>query len=810
MKKSTILFVFALCLIQASATITVSLGGVDHTMDTIAHYQVGPGTWYTQVHFVQLNGTFPLDVFIVQTDATNQYISFESVIANDELYTISKGLSNQTERPSNMAKRHSSAGHHLIAGTNGDFFTTGSTNIVEGTSCAIHGRPSAGTIVNHQIATLQPNNRQTFAVDDKNYPYIGTFTRHMYALVKGDTLEINNVNYTRSKNKLTLFNSMNGDITTSATDGIEVLLALKEGETWGINKDVVLVVENTERNNGGMAIPDGKVVLSGNGTMATALNVLAVGDEVTVNLDLALDNQKADWFGGVGGNNTSEYAPMVHNGITETEREWGSREPRTGIGYSVTRDTVIMCVVDGRGKSKGVSTRMEGDIMKLFGAYEAMNLDGGGSSCLYLEAYGKPMNNGSDGSERACGNGFFTVCTAPDDAAIARIEPFEHTIKAPIYGATLIHFLGYNQYDYLLDTDVQGVVLSCDPSVGEVLADGSFMAKGNGKLTAKLGDVTTTLDVIIDNNAQVGFLHDSVLVSDDTDYSLEVTGVVGLNTFTLNPVVLSYEFSDSDIAMVTEAGHLFGLKNGRTLLYATLGDFKDTLIVNVEIPESKPLLWNKMLPGGDWNFSASNSAWNTQYTTNANGNAQIDLTYTSGRNPNIKFFIGEDETDELEIPMYSLPTTIELRINNTLPLGTITAGIRANNAQLPIGAKAENLTTGKQNVLLSIDSVFADSKSIAFFPLYLRYITFAIDGAVKNTAYSMEIEGIFLHYGELLLGLENIERNAQSKDGLTHIFDMMGRELLITETYSETMLRSFPQGLYIVQTPSETMKVRRY
>ena len=66
------------------------------------------------------------------------------------------------------------------------------------------------------------------------------------------------------------------------------------------------------------------------------------------------------------------------NGIT-------GRNPRTAIGY--TKDNVmIMVTVDGRKEgSSGVTLIELGRLMKELGCYEAINLDGGSSTVMYVD-----------------------------------------------------------------------------------------------------------------------------------------------------------------------------------------------------------------------------------------------------------------------------------------------------------------------------------------------------------------------------------------------------------------------------------------
>ena len=59
--------------------------------------------------------------------------------------------------------------------------------------------------------------------------------------------------------------------------------------------------------------------------------------------------------------------------------------PRTAMGYTADNQLIFM-VIEGRfpGKSEGVSLVDEAQLLKDIGCVEALNLDGGGSSCLLI------------------------------------------------------------------------------------------------------------------------------------------------------------------------------------------------------------------------------------------------------------------------------------------------------------------------------------------------------------------------------------------------------------------------------------------
>ena len=166
--------------------------------------------------------------------------------------------------------------------------------------------------------------------------------------------------------------------------------------------------------------------------------------ELTLDFEIKFDGELVNIAQAIGSDN---YNQILHNGVIVQDGFWNELHPRTGFGTSYTRDTVYMLVVDGRSiNSAGCNTKVLGEMLKHYGAYNAVNWDGGGSSCIYVRNLGQ-MNNGSDGQERACGNGMFAVANVPEvDNTIAAIAPYMPIYSLPRYGVALPKFLGYNKY----------------------------------------------------------------------------------------------------------------------------------------------------------------------------------------------------------------------------------------------------------------------------------------------------------------------------------------------------------------------------
>jgi Phosphodiester glycosidase/FG-GAP-like repeat len=78
--------------------------------------------------------------------------------------------------------------------------------------------------------------------------------------------------------------------------------------------------------------------------------------------------------------------------------------PRTAVGLSQDRQTLYLVVVDGRSSaSDGITCPDLADLMVDLGAWTALNLDGGGSSAMWVSGEGT-VNEPSDGSERTVSN----------------------------------------------------------------------------------------------------------------------------------------------------------------------------------------------------------------------------------------------------------------------------------------------------------------------------------------------------------------------------------------------------------------------
>ncbi|MBQ6296231.1 MAG: phosphodiester glycosidase family protein [Selenomonadaceae bacterium] len=225
------------------------------------------------------------------------------------------------------------------------------------------------------------------------------FARQSYHGViqfNGEEVVISGVNCERNSNTVVVYNGWQG--ATTGTNDFGVEFVVQDG-----------VVVNIFRDKGNNYIPPDGFIVSAHGTVAENFKDVYVGDMMTfeedyVNVEHGDDFNEAIHIIGAG-------PTLVKDGeiyVTADAEQFPpdirvGRAPRSAVGITQYGD-YIFAVVDGRqAHSKGCTLTEWARILKNnFGAVEAINLDGGGSTELFFK--GKLVNKPSDGRERLIGD----------------------------------------------------------------------------------------------------------------------------------------------------------------------------------------------------------------------------------------------------------------------------------------------------------------------------------------------------------------------------------------------------------------------
>ncbi len=286
---------------------------------------------------------------------------------------------------------------------------------------------------------------------------------------------------------------------------------------------------NTATNN--TPITDNTVVLSTVYGSATYnyLSALKVGSEIEISVEDVggADLENADECIGI-------YYSLVENGRNVTSGT--AANPRTALGIKED-GSIMLFELDGRqaSVSKGLGLYDLADAMIELGCETAVNLDGGGSSVIYVRQPGKDadaviQSSPSSGSERKVANGILLVYKENAGSSVEHLNVYpELTLAMPGAKVQLNTYASNELYE---KTSLSGSVKYSveDSAYGAVDESGIFTAgskTGRAVIEAKSGNSTGYTEVeIVDDIIIVPSVTKLTIESGETR-DINVTACVG-------------------------------------------------------------------------------------------------------------------------------------------------------------------------------------------------------------------------------------------------------------------------------------------
>ena len=740
-----------------------------YTIDTLESYQVGPGIIYTRFD-ITAKANDIRHCYIYEVDLTNPYNTVE------ESHSTTMG---NTERMVDAHKRLDAPEHRSIGSVNCNFWIVATQD--EGQYNGLTGVPCTGQVRNGKIGTNITNwnighgdpdpvlgRKQDIGylmIDADKKAHIDQFSWDAHLAIGDQAMPIREVNRNRSNpsdNEVVMFNSDMGTKSTLTKEDINkrlgtdlpmIELVVKLEQDWAMNQHLFGVVESINYT-GGTKIQDGYAVFRGRGTGKTFLETAKVGDKVQFIIGMyeSLSGERPNIKQLSAGN-----CYVLREGRL-TNRNWNEdynnkNYPRTGFGVSKDHNTLWMMVME----KPGMYTHEMASILRHFGAWEATGADGGGSAQFNLG--GQILNPTTEGQPRAVGNSIFLFSTAPDDNVVTEMRTQSTFMRLPKYASIKPDFLGYNQYGMLIDKKLPGVTLSCDPSTGYITEDGKFVCLGNGILTASYGNASLPIEIVLVEGGNPAMRLDSVLISNHTQYEIEINGVIDNKEFALLPAAVEWTIDNPTVCHIDENGVLSGLKNGSTNIHGTLGNIKLDQHVQVETVEGNSLLWENMVEVDErWTLKASSTSWKADFKTDANGGAYLYMNYNGGRVVQLSL--------TADTVLYSTPKHLEFKFTPQGELITrVDLGFVTNNGIDGNYACVEITPNQPLSVNINLDSLFNVSNDVAIYPIKLKNISFSLNKDAEKKEYNIPFEGIYLHYSEKVeTGIESIITPSQEGD----------------------------------------------
>lgn len=166
-----------------------------------------------------------------------------------------------------------------------------------------------------------------------------------------------------------------------------------------------------------------------------------------------------------------------------------SRNPRSAVGVNNEKNKLILVAVDGRGQSVGATHDEMASILLEYGAYDAIHLDGGGSTTVALREEGerdvKIVNDVSDNSPRLVPNAIGIKSSNPTgDVASLLVSIDKKEEDAIISGLTYsLKVTGVDANKNPVDIDPNQVTFTFQNENDGTINGSSFICNNSGNIT---------------------------------------------------------------------------------------------------------------------------------------------------------------------------------------------------------------------------------------------------------------------------------------------------------------------------------------
>lgn len=369
------------------------------------------------------------------------------------------------------------------------------------------------------------------------------------------------------------------------------------------------------------------------------LKELEIGDSVSVQYEHRTDINQELLFA-IGGN-----PALVKEGVIQSLDD-SVTAPRTAVGYSEDGKTMYLVTVDGRQTtSRGMTLFELAGLMKDFGAFNALNLDGGGSSTMVARQPGENeaevVNSPSDGFERAVPNGIGIFTTSGSGELVGvNIDPKTNSEEAQNVFPGLTRVFTASGYDDAFNqVNLGDLHWKVQPAnVGKTNNDGVFHATKSGKaeIVVQKGDVKETFPIhVLGELSRIEASESRIGLAQDATKTFSVIGydVNGYHA-QIEPqdIMLSY---DQDVISIEETNEgsfrvTPKVEEGKSLVSIKVNEKEAYLGVTVGL---KTEIVSEMENLSDWRFSSARGSGKIEASEARNGNGlkvSYDFTLSTG------------------------------------------------------------------------------------------------------------------------------------------------------------------------------------
>lgn len=357
----------------------------------VVEERIAPGVLYRE--FYHPEGPWAIQVLEVQRDAPD--MEFEAVLGGEYVLGI--------EPLNKIAERMSRLQHYPAAGINGDFYLLRND--------PFQGDPTGLCVINGELIS-SPVNRSAFVILEDGKPYIDRFQlKGTLYRDDGEKFEMSGVNQSCPDDGIVIITPSFYTATRAQGGSVQLLAGslkehLKPEGTYDFTVQTVLEEDSV------LVLSNDQVAFVGLGKGAAFLEKVSTGEKLHCTLSIyPSPGQIRHAIGGT--------PRLLRNGEISIEAEEErvrasfveTRHPRTALGFN--NEYFFLVTVDGRQPeySVGMSLIELARFLKELGAIEALNLDGGGSTTMWV--LDEVRNRPSDGRVRPIANALILFSKVP-------------------------------------------------------------------------------------------------------------------------------------------------------------------------------------------------------------------------------------------------------------------------------------------------------------------------------------------------------------------------------------------------------------
>ncbi|MFD2442812.1 phosphodiester glycosidase family protein [Bacillus sp. CGMCC 1.16607] len=623
--KKLIVSMTLLCLVFSQAFSTV--GTVHAATSSSSEQQLTPG-----IKLVKRSTT---------VSDKSQTIHTVDIDLQDPYTTIDYGVSNPINKVSSvteLSKTNTVENHHVVGAVNASFFnmSTGAPAYLLAKNNQIESLGAVSNLNNDFMFTPA-----AFGIDKNKQGLIDKFNLNIAVTHNNKTVQIDSFNRNRNTNESILYTSgfRFGETRTSPM-GLEVVVKkldkpLDPGATFGDTISGVVTEIRPYGRESSTVIPKDGFVLSAHGTKVAQIRDMKVGDPVSIKIDVEEKWKDASFMLASG--------PLLVQGgkvnmtIDPASPRATQRTARTAVAVDSTKNKVFFVTVDGRtpGYSEGMTLKEFATYLVSLGAYQAINLDGGGSTTLAARIpgsrYASLINKPQDGVQRKVSAILQAVSNAPYGDAVS--FKAAQSIEGKLAIGASVDFTitdALDSYNNLIPINYEKVQLTADGIIGKI-ENNKFVALSEGTTTVGVKFGTTEVKVpvtVVASPSKFEIAPSELFIGKDEQQK------VTANAFDVDGKPVIFNSTNITWAVTGDIGTIdpdgtfrSASKDGTGTITGTLGSKTVTIPVTVS---NQPRLISGFESAAEWNSESIRSETTLAFNTvqkPKQGKSSLKLSY---------------------------------------------------------------------------------------------------------------------------------------------------------------------------------------